>query len=116
MLNLIGLKSCDLITVPLGIPDVKVLSVDLDERGDVIITVESHRWVPCVSIAGAKSPSFMATIGESSYGTYLFWAGAPTSACRQSDTNVTAAAGKPPLRGWSSMRPRARTLKHTTSI
>ena len=27
MLNLIGLKSCDLITVPLGIPDIKVLSL-----------------------------------------------------------------------------------------
>jgi transposase len=41
MLNIIGLKSCDLITVPLGIPDVEVLSVDLNERGDVIVTVQS---------------------------------------------------------------------------
>jgi hypothetical protein len=31
MLNIIGFKSCDLITVPLGIPDVKVLSGGFDK-------------------------------------------------------------------------------------
>lgn len=41
MADILGLKTCDLISVLLGIPDVKVLRVNLNKRGDVIITVES---------------------------------------------------------------------------
>ena len=41
MLNIMGLKSRNLITVPLDLPDVTVLSVSLNERRDVMITVES---------------------------------------------------------------------------
>jgi transposase len=41
MLDIIGLKSSDMISIPLGIPDVEVLSVDQNERGDYIVTVES---------------------------------------------------------------------------
>jgi len=41
MLNILGLKSRNLITVPLDIPDVAVLSVNQNERRDVVITVAS---------------------------------------------------------------------------
>lgn len=41
MLNLLGLKSRNLISVPLDIPDVAVLSVNQNERREVVITVES---------------------------------------------------------------------------
>ena len=58
MLNIIGLKSCDLITVPLGIPDVKVLSVDLNERGDVIITVQSTQVGALCQHCGRKITKF----------------------------------------------------------
>jgi transposase len=36
-----GLKSRNLITLPLDIPDVDVIGVDVNERGDYIVTVES---------------------------------------------------------------------------
>jgi transposase len=41
MLNIIGLKSRNLITVPLDIPNVAVLSGNQNERRDLMITVES---------------------------------------------------------------------------
>ena len=41
MLNLLGLKSRNLITVPLDLPDVTVLSVSRNEQRDVVITVAS---------------------------------------------------------------------------
>jgi transposase len=41
MLDIMGLKSSDMISIPLGIPDVEVLSVDQNERDDYIVTVES---------------------------------------------------------------------------
>lgn len=41
MLNIMGLKSRDMISLPLDIPHVDVLSVEMNERGDYIITVES---------------------------------------------------------------------------
>ncbi len=43
MSNHQGLKSGYLITFPLGIPDVEVLSVDINEHDDYIVTVESTR-------------------------------------------------------------------------
>jgi len=41
MLNILGLKSRNLITVPLDIPNITVLSVHQNERCDVVITVAS---------------------------------------------------------------------------
>jgi len=38
-----GLKSRNLITFPLDIPEVEVISVEINERGDYIVTVESTR-------------------------------------------------------------------------
>jgi len=58
MTNIQGLKSGNLITVPLGIPNVKVLSVDLDERGDVIITVESTQVGTHCQHCGRKITKF----------------------------------------------------------
>jgi len=43
MLNIKGLKSRNMILLPLDIPDVRVSSVHLNEHGDYIITVESLR-------------------------------------------------------------------------
>jgi len=53
-----GLKPRNLITVPLGIPDVKVLGVDLNERGDVIITVESTQGGTHCQHCGRKITKF----------------------------------------------------------
>ena len=36
-----GLKSRNLITLPLDIPEVEILSVNVNEHGDYIVTVES---------------------------------------------------------------------------
>ncbi len=48
MLNLLGLKSRNLITVPLDLPDVTMLSVSCNERRDVVITVASTQvGTPC---------------------------------------------------------------------
>jgi hypothetical protein len=35
--------STDNVTVPLGIPDVRVLKTEMNARGEVIVTVESTR-------------------------------------------------------------------------
>lgn len=43
MTNHQGLKSRNLITFPLGIPEVEVIGVEINERGDYIVTVESTR-------------------------------------------------------------------------
>lgn len=43
MSNHQGLKSRNLITFPLDIPEVEVISVEINERGDYIVTVESTR-------------------------------------------------------------------------
>ena len=43
MSNHQGLKSRNLITFPLDIPEVDVISVEINERGDYIVTVESTR-------------------------------------------------------------------------
>lgn len=43
MSNHQGLKSRNLITLPLDIPDVDVLSVDVNKHGDYIVTVESRQ-------------------------------------------------------------------------
>jgi transposase len=41
VLNIMGLKSRNTISLPLDIPNVQVISVQMNERGDYIITVES---------------------------------------------------------------------------
>lgn len=43
MTNHQGLKSPNLLTFPLDIPEVEVVSVEINERGDYIVTVESIR-------------------------------------------------------------------------
>ena len=43
MLSFTGPKSRDMISIPLGIPDVDVLKVEQNERGDYIVTVESRQ-------------------------------------------------------------------------
>ncbi|MEA3344713.1 MAG: hypothetical protein U9Q78_00455 [Chloroflexota bacterium] len=43
MLNIMDLKSRDVISLPLDIPNVDVSSMCLNERGDYIITIESTR-------------------------------------------------------------------------
>ncbi len=43
MLNIMGLKSRNKISLPLDIPDVRVSNVHMNEHGDYIITVESLR-------------------------------------------------------------------------
>ena len=48
MKNHQGLKSRNLITLPLGIADVEIINVDINERGDYIVTVEStQNGTPC---------------------------------------------------------------------
>lgn len=43
MMNIMGLKSRNMVSFPLDIPDVEVTGVQMNERGDYIITVESTR-------------------------------------------------------------------------
>lgn len=54
MKNHQGLKSRNLITLPLDIPDVDVLSVDVNQQGDYIVTVESRQNSTICQICGAQ--------------------------------------------------------------
>jgi transposase len=54
MLNIVGLKSRDMISIPLGIPDVDVLRVEQNERGDYIVTVESTQLGTICQYCGRK--------------------------------------------------------------
>lgn len=54
MSNHQGLKSRNLITLPLDIPDVDVLGVDVNEHGDYIVTVESRQNSAICSSCGAQ--------------------------------------------------------------
>ncbi len=54
MLNIVGLKSRDMISIPLGIPDVDVLRVEQNERGDYIVTVESTQIGTICQYCGRK--------------------------------------------------------------
>ena len=56
MRNHQGLKSRNLISFPLDIPDVNVISVEMNERGDYIVTVESTlKSAICQACGGAKN-------------------------------------------------------------
>ncbi len=54
MSNHQGLKSRNLITLPLDIPDVDVIGVDVNERGDYIVTVESTQNSAICQSCGAR--------------------------------------------------------------
>lgn len=54
MSNHQGLKSRNLITLPLDIPDVDVLGVDVNEHGDYIVTVESRQNSAICQSCGAR--------------------------------------------------------------
>jgi len=41
MLNMMGLKSRNMMALPLDIPDVEVIGIQMNAGGDYIITVES---------------------------------------------------------------------------
>lgn len=41
MINLDGQKSRDMISIPLGIPNIETYGVEMNEAGDYIIPVES---------------------------------------------------------------------------
>jgi len=62
MLNIMGLKSRDMISVPLGIPDVDVLRVEQNERDDYIVTVKStqiENWHSCRSSGSFLCPTWI---------------------------------------------------------
>jgi len=54
MLNIMGLKSRTMVSLPLDIPNVEVSSVHLNERGDYIITVESTQGGTICQHCGRK--------------------------------------------------------------
>jgi len=58
MLNMMGLKPRNMISLPLDIPDVDVLSVELNERDDYIITVESTQDGTICQHCGRKITKF----------------------------------------------------------
>ena len=58
MLNIIGLKAQQMITLPLGIPDVSVSNTHLNESGDYIITVESMQAFTICQHCGDKITKF----------------------------------------------------------
>ena len=58
MLNILGLKSRNVISLPLDIPNVDVSRVNLNERGDYIITVESMQVGTICQHCGRKITKF----------------------------------------------------------
>jgi len=58
MLNILGLKSRNVISLPLDIPNVDVSCVNLNERGDYIITVESMQVGTICQHCGRKITKF----------------------------------------------------------
>jgi len=54
MSNIKGLKSRDMISIPLGIPDVEVQRVEQNERGDYIVTVKSTQIGTICQYCGRK--------------------------------------------------------------
>ena len=58
MLNIMGLKSRDMISLPLDIPNIDVLSVRLNQHGDYIITVESMQDGTTCQHCGRKITKF----------------------------------------------------------
>jgi transposase len=54
MSNHMGLKSRNLITFPLDIPEVNVIRVEINERGDYIVTVESTRNSAVCQFCGGR--------------------------------------------------------------
>jgi transposase len=58
MLNIMGLKSRNMISLPLDIPNVDVSSVRLNEHGDYIITVESMQSGTICQHCGRKITKF----------------------------------------------------------
>jgi len=58
MSNHQGLKSRNLLTFPLDIPEVEVISVEIDERGDYIVTVESTRNNAICQTCGERLTKF----------------------------------------------------------
>lgn len=58
MSNHQGLKSRNLLTFPLDIPEVEVVNVEINERGDYIVTVESTRDSAICQICGEQITKF----------------------------------------------------------
>ena len=58
MLNILGFKSRNTISLPLDIPDVDVSCVNLNEFGDYIITVESRLASTICQHCGRKITKF----------------------------------------------------------
>ena len=58
MSNIMGLKSRNMISLPLDIPNVDVSSVHLNERDDYIITVEGMRGGTICQYCGRKITKF----------------------------------------------------------
>lgn len=92
MLNILGLKSRNLITVPLDIPNVTVLSVHQNERRDVVITVAS---------------TLVRTLCQ-------YWASGPISGCSRSVTNALVVPARPQHKRWPGTSPRVPTPTPTT--
>ncbi len=53
-MNIMGSKSRDMISIPLGIPDVDVLKVEQNERGDYIVTIKSKQIGTICQYCGRK--------------------------------------------------------------
>ena len=58
MLNILGLRSRSIVSLPLDIPDVEVSSMHLNERGDYIVTVESMQDDTICQHCGRKIAEF----------------------------------------------------------
>ena len=58
MSNHQGLKSRNLLTLPLDIPEVEIINVEINERGDYIVTVESTRDSAICQTCGERITKF----------------------------------------------------------
>jgi len=116
MLNIMGLKSRDMISIPLGIPDVDVLRVEQNERGDYIVTVESTHIGTICQHCGRKITK------SNGHGRWIELRHLPIlghrvyTAYGPSSINVLTVMTRTLRSRWIGTRPRAHTPKRMITI
>ena len=97
------------VTIPLGIPDVWVLQTSMNDRGEIIITIESTKdGMPCRK-CGSGSRSCMSRMSGSPSDTYRYLAGRVFCAIDPSGVNFrNVRVNRPRRKAWNGMIPTAR--------
>lgn len=107
-------KSRNLITFPLDIPEVEVISVEINKRGDYIVTVESTLNSAICQSCGDRITK------PNGYGREIELRHLPildigcTFACAPNGMNVLTVMARRAHKSWIGMSPRAHTRKRMT--